>query len=1109
MIQRNYKIAVEITDDTVKTLERYKIFLQSIKESEEYKNAKSAFINIIFAQIPKALAEWCVHVMERELPKAKIVGMSRTMFSLAKNDFSLNLNCLFFDEARTDVVSFVGCPCKYGEEGQRIGKKIAAMKNVKGVLVMCAGVTLSLSEFLDGVSEGNEDIPFFGAMAGIFQRQSLNLDMCDNIFSRDAAKPSCQNNLVETVSAVSKKAMELLPTITGSEIDTAKIGETFKTNEVFFVDNGMASGREMQYVVGQGELHEVGIVMAIFSGENLRIMTDCIFGWQPLGKEMVARSTSCKTGVATIDGIPATDIYKKYLNVTADKNFLENICEFPLVIDRDGFDIARVPPIYDEKGAIYFNGDVKDGERVRLTYGNPVEIISNTRAHSEAMRRFSPQSVLCVICGNRDFFLGEKAREERLAFLRFAPEIAEINGSAEIYRYKGHGGILNSMFVAVGMREGDKIVVKLGEDLPVDEKDEDAIPLSTRLASFLNVTTSELKESNIELTAMAESAKAASRAKSQFLSSMSHEIRTPINAILGMDEMILRECKDETILEYARNIQTATANLLGLVNDILDFSKIEAGKMTIVPVEYAISSVLNDLVNMINKRAAKKGLQFIVEAEETMPSILYGDEIRIKQVVTNILTNAVKYTEHGSVTLSVDYVKKDAGTIMLKFAVKDTGIGIKQEDMDKLFSAFTRIEEKRNRSIEGTGLGMNITQRLLTLMNSRLNVSSVYGEGSTFSFAVEQKVRNWDQMGDFEEAYRRMMEGKTEYHEKFTAPKARILVVDDTTMNLTVVRGLLKQTLVKIDTAESGYECLHMVQKNKYDIIFLDHRMPGMDGIETLRHMKKLPHQLNEGTPVISLTANAVSGAREEYMSAGFDDYLTKPINSVQLELLMLKYLPEEKVTRHLEESAKDEEKKVEEKLPEWLEKAKGLDVAAGLKHCGGAEAYMDALTVFAESVASGAEEIERYYEKEMWHDYTVKVHALKSTSRVIGAGELSEKARRLEDAGNNGYIDEIKRHTGELLSLYRSYEKILSPLGKKSEEADDSEKPLIDAEELADAYETMRDMAANFDYDNMMFVFESLDEYRLPDSDADLLQKIKKAATQPDWDKVRELLSA
>ena len=497
-------------------------------------------------------------------------------------------------------------------------------------------------------------------------------------------------------------------------------------------------------------------------------------------------------------------------------------------------------------------------------------------------------------------------------------------------------------------------------------------------------------------------------------------------------------------------------------------------------------------------------MQFIVDADPELPTILFGDEIRIKQIVTNVLTNAVKYTEKGSVRLIVGYQKKAEDNILLRFSIKDTGIGIKEEDISKLFSAFERIEEKRNRNVEGTGLGMNITQRLLSMMNSKLEVDSVYGEGSTFSFAIEQKVMNWQPIGNFEESYRNSLKQHEEYHEKFTAPKARILVVDDTVMNLTVVKGLLKQTQIQIYTAESGYECLHLVTKHKYDIIFLDHRMPGIDGIETLQKMKVLPHNLNKETPVISLTANAVSGARAEYMKAGFQDYLTKPINAPALETMLIKYLPKEKVVIS-KETIESEQAAAEKAVPEWLKQVEGIDVFAGITHCGGVELYLEALTVFAQSVSTGSKEIENFFENEDWKNYTTKVHALKSSAKVVGAQELSDRAKRLEDAGNSGYINEIKECTPELLGLYKSYETKLAPLCKVEE--DNSNKPLIDDVELAEAYETMKEIAASFDYDSLMFVIKSLDEYSLPESEAEKYNQLKEAAAKLDWEAINKLL--
>ncbi|MBE7004850.1 MAG: response regulator, partial [Ruminococcaceae bacterium] len=516
----------------------------------------------------------------------------------------------------------------------------------------------------------------------------------------------------------------------------------------------------------------------------------------------------------------------------------------------------------------------------------------------------------------------------------------------------------------------------------------------SRIAEQLNETT--------------ERAIAASEAKSAFLSNMSHEIRTPINAVLGMNEMILRESEDPNVLAYSEGIRTAGNTLLGLVNDILDFSKIEAGRMEILPSDYDLSSVINDLVTMIQTRADAKGLLLALDFDGNTPRLLNGDEVRIKQVVTNILTNAVKYTEKGSVTFRIgsERIPDDPEGIYLDVSVRDTGIGIKPEDMSKLFSEFERIEEKRNRTIEGTGLGMTITKRLLEMMGSRLEVESTYGVGSNFHFRLKQKVVKWEPLGDYEATYRASLAARQKDRERFTAPDACVLMVDDTAMNLMVFKGLLKRTGVQVDTAVSGDEGLSLAGKKKYDMIFLDHMMPEKDGIETLHELRAQLGNPNLKTPLICLTANAISGAREKYLAEGFDDYLTKPIDAAKLEEMLMRYLPKEKL---LAAESGGEEKQSAEPFAAEID---GIDAAAGMENCGGADTFRGALELFYRSVGAKADEIESLWRGGDLKNYTVKVHALKSSARTIGASELSERAKAMEEAGNAGDAARIDEKT-------------------------------------------------------------------------------------------------
>lgn len=411
----------------------------------------------------------------------------------------------------------------------------------------------------------------------------------------------------------------------------------------------------------------------------------------------------------------------------------------------------------------------------------------------------------------------------------------------------------------------------------------------------LSATKKVAEEAKEEAEKAKEIAQNANRSKSDFLANMSHEIRTPINAVLGMDEMILRDCEDSQILEYAEDIKRAGGMLLSLINDILDFSKIESGKMDIIPVDYDLGILLNETVEMVRPRANEKSLELVMEISPDTPTHLNGDEVRIRQIITNILTNAIKYTNKGKVTLTVSGKQLSEEKTELYVSVKDTGIGIRKEDIGHLFESFTRVEESRNRNIEGTGLGLSITMRLLNLMGSRLEVDSTYGEGSDFYFYLEQQRKDDKVVGEDIKKYCKKAKGiKGELSNEFYAPLARLLVVDDNKVNLKVFKGLLKNNNMQIDTAMSGKECLELMKENHYHIVFLDHLMPDMDGVETLNQAKMLKNSKSQDAVMIVLTANAVAGAREKFLQEGFDDYLSKPISLPLLKEMILKYLPKE-----------------------------------------------------------------------------------------------------------------------------------------------------------------------------------------------------------------------
>lgn len=578
----------------------------------------------------------------------------------------------------------------------------------------------------------------------------------------------------------------------------------------------------------------------------------------------------------------------------------------------------------------------------------------------------------------------------------------------------------------------------------------------------------------------------ATKAKSEFLANMSHEIRTPLNAVLGMNEMILRESEEEAILEYASHIHNSGNTLLSLINEILDMSKIESGKMEIVPVDYESGNLLLDLYNMILPRVQKKNLSFVMDIADNLPRGLHGDDVRIRQIITNLLTNAVKYTPAGTVTFRVQWETVDKENIALIVEVCDTGMGIREEDMDKLFSNFQRLDQEKNRNIEGTGLGMGITVKLLEMMGSSLQVKSVYGEGSVFSFRLIQQIVDKGALGDFRQQFVRNVKETKKYKGKLTAPEAKILVVDDNEMNRMVIRNLLKITQVNLVTLDSGKACLESVKKEDYDLIFLDHMMPDMDGIETMQYLRAY-WQENEkkSPPVIILTANAIAGAKEMYLEQGFDDYLSKPIDAIKLEEMLLTYLPEDLVRegKCCPSNAKEPKMKIWEEIP-------GLDMYEAMKHNPDRESFQQMLDIYYATIPSKADCIELYEKEERIRDFTIQVHALKSSSKLVGATVISKLAADLEEAGNRQEIEKIHKDTMILLSLYRKYRDYLKDyitVVPKSAKADVSPETII--EKLME----IKDAMENFDLELADTVIEELQTAEMPGCIADSFEILKE----------------
>ena len=609
----------------------------------------------------------------------------------------------------------------------------------------------------------------------------------------------------------------------------------------------------------------------------------------------------------------------------------------------------------------------------------------------------------------------------------------------------------------------------------------------------------KLQDANSSLSQLAERADAANQAKTDFLAKMSHEIRTPINAVIGMNEMILRESTEPEIHKYAFDIKSSANTLLSLINEILDSSKIESGKLEIIPVAYDTSSLFHDVHNMINLRAEKKRLKLVFDIDKNMPSGLYGDDIRIRQIVVNLMTNAVKYTHEGTVTLiAKSEIKGNKAVLAVK--VTDTGIGIKEEDIHKLFGKFERIEESRNRNIEGTGLGMNITQQLLKLMGSELVVKSEYGKGSEFSFSIEQGITNFEPLGDFNERINQKA-NQYNYTMNYVAPNAKILVVDDNEINRKVVRSLLKKSQIKVSEADSGIACLELLKQEKFDIVFLDYMMPVMDGVETLNNIRN--QHLCDDVPVIMLTANAIVGAKEQFMSAGFDDYLTKPIAPEKLDKMIVDYLPKELVIEGEYKAEKEEDEK-DDTLPALDE----FDFEYAIRILKDKEILMTTLQDFKKMLGNLPDKLNNLYmnieSAEMLNLYKIEVHALKSSAAMVGALLLSKLARLLERAAIENdidrimvlqpiLIDEMSKHRTRLLDLFPEMKDKL---------------PINDKELILGYFDMLQMAISNDDYETADFVCEEIQKYSYPESVCRQVDELADKVNKLDSDAAIQLVN-
>ncbi len=695
--------------------------------------------------------------------------------------------------------------------------------------------------------------------------------------------------------------------------------------------------------------------------------------------------------------------------------------------------------------------------------------------------------------------------------------------------------------------------------------------------------------------------------KSDFLANMSHEIRTPMNAVIGMAEMALREELPPVAREYINQIKEAGRSLLTIINDILDFTKIEAGRMDVNEVKYEPMSIVYDVANIVMTRLKEKDVELILDVSPDLPSELYGDSIRIKQVLLNLLNNAAKFTARGRITMKMNYVETAPDEIEMRISVEDTGIGIKKEDISKLFQSFQQVDSKRNRNIEGTGLGLAISKRLLSLMNGDIWVESEYEKGSKFSCALPQKVINKAPSITIQDAdsllagvlvsnpyireslcsdvadlgvdyilkdskdFHTFPEGKKiflfieyslfsgkveafvrqnpqitavlliEFYDSvdynipnllvvrkplfaltiamilngeelhfdddtdkkefdFIAPDANVLIVDDNAVNLTVAEGIMEPLKMKIDTVTSGKAAVDKISRFHYDIVFMDHMMPELDGVETTHIIRRF-HPEYDDVPIIALTANAVEGTKEMFCREGMNDFIPKPIELRLLASKVKQWLPIEKVqkihhTRNIDKGEKKSDHIV----------VGDLDIKYAMEFLVSEELFWKVLKVYYHSIDKKAKLIKELEEAENWTEYTIEVHALKNSSKQIGAMVLSERAAAMEKAGNARDALSIHRHTDKMLEQYMGYRSILEPFCADSAKGD-AGKEKVPAEAVQNCFGRMRGAVDDLDMDGMEEVIQEMDQYRYEGWQKEMFARLKEAVEEIDVDSCEAIM--